>query len=219
MSRGQNRAAGQRAKLDQYWTKPALVEAILNLVPLHPQSRAIDLQAGGGAFVRGLKKRCAWAGAVDLDPTVPGLQVADEAWVADSRTWSPDFHLDWTAGNTPFADVPSYLGPAFALAQNHLYLAPLALQESGGRVDFWSSWRHTVRGYWVLAERAEFDRRAMSASAIGQQQGLFGPPPEDDGLEDDDGGGFNTALAVYWFDMAWNGPPEHFVPGWSWKTG
>jgi len=221
LSRGQNRGQN-RAKLDQYWTPDPLAEKLVELLPIWQDETALEPHAGGGAFVKALRKRASWVGAIDLDPTAPGLELASHSWVADSTTfewraggiWAPPV---WVGGNCPYKEAVKHVRAALKLSRRHVFfLIPLSFLESEGRSGFWRGEGACLRGFWALQERVPFLRATQGPGSLGKPLDLFqaaGVAPSKD-----DGGGNSTPLAFFWWDKEHSGPPEHFVPCWSWKV-
>lgn len=154
---------GERETLDAYWTPRAAAVACLEAIvdaggpvgwlpPIDPR-RVLEPAVGGGSWV--LAAREVWpraqVAALDLDPTAPGLDLADESWVADFLSTDTP-RVDAIVGNPPYAgDIVAWFDRSLELAPVVAYLLRSTVLGSLERSTWWAA--HRPAGVWTLAPR------------------------------------------------------------------
>lgn len=156
-------AVAERRPLDAYYTPDALAEALVGLLPIEPTDTVLEPHAGGGAFVRALRPRCARVLACDVNPDAEGLALADSAYRGDFL--SCGIGGRWTVGNPPFRGFEAHVEHALSLSRHVAFLLRLAVMESQGRAPLWRRW--PLRKVWVLAERPSFTNGGTDSAAYG----------------------------------------------------
>lgn len=129
--------------LDRCYTPDRLADAVVAALPwLVGVGRIIEPSAGGGAFVRAVRKRHpdALIHGIDLDPEAPARDRCDWwttcSWTdVDLRSWLPDLII----GNPPFGEALAHVEHALtytsAVVALILPLAYLGVQEWAPLLD------------------------------------------------------------------------------------
>lgn len=160
----------QRAQFDAYYTPidcaVACVEALSLFVP--PPMVVMEPAVGGGSWV--VASRQVWPGAhiqaMDLDPTAPGLFMADVRNVGDYLTSSwvtagPRSSL--TLGNPPYkGDVTKWIDRAREHSSYVAFLLRGTILGSGRRYPWWQANKPIC--IWTLAERPQWGGKNAHAS-------------------------------------------------------
>ena len=117
-------------ELDRCYTPDRLADAVVQALRFPGGELIIEPSAGGGAFVRALRRR--WLHAVlvgvDLDPAAPGRVGCNDwiegSWpeVARSIDWQPNLIV----GNPPFGDALEHVTAALSFGCNVAFILPLA---------------------------------------------------------------------------------------------
>jgi len=152
-----------RRALDAYYTPDALAEALVAVLPIEATDTVMEPHAGGGAFVRALRPRCARVLACDVNPDAEGLALADSAHRGDFL--SCGISGRWCVGNPPYRGFELHLEHALSLSRHVAFLLRLAVMESAGRANLWRGW--PLRRVWVLAERPSFTGGRTDSAAYG----------------------------------------------------
>lgn len=168
MSGAVGRIKGQRRPLDAYYTPDSLAKGLVGLLPIERGDRALEPNAGGGAFVRALNAAGAVVTANDLNKDAKGLKQAKRSRVGDFLTssWQDDRPL-WVVGNPPYKEAQRQILHALRESDRHvamlLRLGFLAGKERASMV--WS--RGDLRHVWVLSQRPSFTGGGTDASEYG----------------------------------------------------
>lgn len=149
-----------RAALDAYWTPLALARRCVELVvdPLHPPYTAVEPSVGGGAWVTALRAHCAsgvHVRAHDVEPTAPGLALADETVVGDYLT-SRIAPAGLVIGNPPYSgDIHSWVDRGLQDAPVVAYLLRSSILGSVGRRPWFED--HPPHSVYVLSPRPRWE--------------------------------------------------------------
>ncbi len=177
-----NRGSGRR-DLDAYNTPDEVALRLVGALHFKPGAVVLEPHAGGGAFVRALKRR---------DVVVYANDIADTGaarWIDPARCTIGDFldirigarfahlyGLDWIVGNPPFSDAEAHIRHALTLAPNVAFLLRLAMLESAKRRALWAE--TPLADVHVLPERPSFTGGATDSAAYGLfvwRRGHVGP--------------------------------------------
>lgn len=146
-----NRGA-QRRSLDQYYTPPALAEALVSLLELRAEQLVIEPGVGAGSFAEAIARRGCEVLGVDADAQAPWL-LQHRGMHADIL--STDLIADWYVGNPPFKAAEQHLRHALRRSRvGCAFLLRLAFLESRRRFDFWNS--YPASRVYVLSSRPSF---------------------------------------------------------------
>jgi len=162
--------AERQSSFDAYYTPPLLADCLVDLLYLPiwsawlgRKSRVLEPSAGGGAFVRALRRRGTPVHALDVDPTAPGLHEATTHAVGDFLGWQGE--ADWVVGNPPYSDAEAHVRHALSISPRVAFLLRLAFLESAERLPLWSA--HRPRRVYVLSERPSFTGGGTDSAAYG----------------------------------------------------
>ncbi|MGB1224332.1 MAG: hypothetical protein ACPHCN_09340 [Mycobacterium sp.] len=162
--------ADDRLHLDAYYTPDTLAEALVGVLPIGAGTLALEPHAGGGAFVRALKKRGAFVQALDVNPLAPGLHDAHGQYRCDFLRWCAPVKKrpEWVIGNPPFLNAVSHIERAMNVTDRHVVmLLRLGIMESAKRLEFWRSSGRHLRALWVLSQRPSFTGGGTDSAAYG----------------------------------------------------
>jgi len=140
---------GSVDRLERYYTPDPLAALCLSLLPWDGVRSVLEPHAGGGAFVRDLKRRGVFWTAYDTDPTSRVI-VEHDATLIDFLTVQVGT-FDRVVGNPPFSNAEEHVERALSLSPECAFLMPLDRLESRRRLAFWQTF--PARRVTVFSER------------------------------------------------------------------
>lgn len=144
--------------LERYYTPDQLAGFLLGLLPWRGIRTVLEPHAGGGAFVRALKRiRRLDVAANDADPHSWAVQ---HGGATCSNIFSFSAEVDRVVGNPPFSNAEEHVTRCLDLADEVAFLMPLDRLETSGRLHFWQ--QNPAHRIWVLAERVWPGSRACA---------------------------------------------------------
>jgi hypothetical protein len=149
---------------DAYYTPDLVADALVERLTrpsghdwIGRQTRVLEPHAGGGAFVRALRRRGCTVDAHDIDPGAPACETRGD-FLALKAT-----EAAWIVGNPPFCDAEAHVRHALCLCPRVAFLLRLGFLASAVRATMWAG--HPPAAVYVLSERPSFTADGATDSA------------------------------------------------------
>lgn len=152
----------EQRPLGAYYTPDGVAVSCIDTLGDLRGLMAWEPHAGGGAFVRALRKAgCSEVMASDVDPACGWL-------IGDFLSFpAPLGDTDWIVGNPPYSEAEAHVRRALDLQPRRgaAFLLRLAFLESEKRAAFWRE--HRPSAVYVLTRRPSFTGGGTDSAAYG----------------------------------------------------